>query len=143
MYKTILVPTDGSELSLQAADAAIALAKSLGARLVTWSGVEIYTLPFAEQAYIDQSLYQEQAERQARENAEAVAARARAAGVPCEALTGSTDSAWEGIIEVAEAHDCDLIFMASHGRRGLAALVLGSETQKVLTHTKIPVIVYR
>lgn len=143
MYRTILVPTDGSELSQKAADAAIALAKSLGARLVAWSSAEIYTLPFADQAFVDQTLYREQAEREARAHVEALAARARAAGVECEALSGMSDTAWKGIIDTAAEKGCDLIFMASHGRRGMAALLLGSETQKVLTHSRIPVLVYR
>ena len=143
MYTTILVPTDGSELSLKAADAAIELAKALGSRLVAWSGIEVYTLPFAEQAYVDQTLFIEKAVKEAESNAAAVAARAQAAGVPCVALSSRSDSAWQGIIDAATDHACDLIFMASHGRRGVAALLLGSETQKVLTHSTIPVLVYR
>lgn len=143
MYKNILVPTDGSELSLHAADAAIALAKSLGAKLVVWSSAEVYSLPFAEQVYVDQTLYVEEAMKEAGANAQSVATRAAAAGVPCIALSGMADSVWEGIINAATEHGCDLILMASHGRRGVAALLLGSETQKVLTHSKVPVLVYR
>ncbi len=143
MYQRILVPTDGSELSTRAADAAIALARSLGARLLAWSSAEVYSLPFAEQVYVDQTLYVEQAMKEAAAHAQAVAARATAAGVPCEAFSGMADSIWQGIIDAAGEHGCDLIFMASHGRRGVAALLLGSETQKVLTHSKIPVLVYR
>lgn len=143
MYKNILVPTDGSELSLHAADAAIALAKSLGAKLVVWSSAEVYSLPFAEQVYVDQTLYVEEAMKEAGANAQSVATRAAAAGVPCTALSGMADSVWEGIINAATEHGCDLILMASHGRRGVAALLLGSETQKVLTHSKVPVLVYR
>ncbi|MEB2315624.1 MAG: universal stress protein [Xanthomonadaceae bacterium] len=143
MYQSILVPTDGSELSLRAADAAIALAKALGARLVAWSSAEVYSLPFAEQVYVDQTLYVEEAMKEAATNAQAVATRAADAGVACQAFSGMADSIWEGIISAASEHGCDLIFMASHGRRGMAALLLGSETQKVLTHSKLPVLVYR
>ncbi len=143
MYQSILVPTDGSELSLRAADAAIALAKALGARLVAWSSAEVYSLPFAEQVYVDQTLYVEEAMKEAATNAQAVATRAADAGVACQAFSGMADSIWEGIINAASEHGCDLIFMASHGRRGMAALLLGSETQKVLTHSKLPVLVYR
>ncbi len=143
MYQSILVPTDGSELSLRAADAAIALAKALGARVVAWSSAEVYSLPFAEQVQVDQTRYVEEAMKEAASNAHAVAARAAAAGVPCQAFSGMADSIWEGVITAAAEHGCDLIFMASHGRRGMAALLLGSETQKVLTHSKIPVLVYR
>ncbi len=143
MYQRILGPTDGSELSTRAADAAIALARTLGARLLAWSSAEVYSLPFAEQVYVDQTLYVEQAMKEAAAHAQAVAARATAAGVSCEAFSGMADSIWQGIIDAAGEHGCDLIFMASHGRRGVAALLLGSETQKVLTHSKIPVLVYR
>ncbi|HRN58691.1 MAG TPA: universal stress protein [Chiayiivirga sp.] len=143
MYQSILVPTDGSELSLRAADAAIALAKALGARLVAWSSAEVYSQVFAEQVYVDQTLYVEEAMKEAATNAQAVATRAADAGVACQAFSGMSDSIWEGIINAASEHGCDLIFMASHGRRGMAALLLGSETQKVLTHSKLPVLVYR
>lgn len=143
MYQTILFPTDGSELSLKAADAAIELAKTLGSRLIVWSGAEVYTLPFAEQVYVDQTLVVEQAMKEAQANVDAIAARAAAASVPCQGFTGMSDSHWQGIIDAATDHACDLIFMASHGRRGVAALLLGSETQKVLTHSTIPVLVYR
>lgn len=143
MYQCILFPTDGSELSQRAAGAAIDLARTLGARLVAWSCAEVYSLPFAEQVYVDQTLYVEEAMKAANANAQAVAARAALAGVPCEAHSGLASSIWEGVIEAADTHGCDLIFMASHGRRGVAALLLGSETQKVLTHSKVPVLVYR
>ncbi len=143
MYQTILFPTDGSELSHKAADAAIELAKTLGSRLIAWSGAEVYALPFAEQAYVDQTLVVELAMKEAQANVDAIAARAAAAGVPCKAFTGMSDSHWQGIIDAANDHACDLIFMASHGRRGVAALLLGSETQKVLTHSTVPVLVYR
>lgn len=143
MYRTILVPTDGSELSDKAADAAIELAKALGSRLVAWSGAEIYVPPFADQAFIDQTRYREQAVQEARERVERLAARAQAAGIACEAVHGTPEMPWKGIIETATDKGCDLIFMASHGRRGIAALLLGSETQKVLTHSTIPVLVYR
>ena len=143
MYQTILFPTDGSELSHKAADAAIELDKTLGSRLIAWSGAEVYALPFAEQAYVDQTLVVELAMKEAQANVDAIAARAAAAGVPCKAFTGMSDSHWQGIIDAANDHACDLIFMASHGRRGVAALLLGSETQKVLTHSTVPVLVYR
>ncbi|MGH8631829.1 MAG: universal stress protein, partial [Burkholderiales bacterium] len=72
-----------------------------------------------------------------------IAEMAARGGVACETLCLTNDHPWEGIIEAATTHGCDLIFMASHGRRGLSALLLGSETMKVLTHTKVPVLVYR
>ena len=73
----------------------------------------------------------------------AVGAACAAAGVSCTALTLEALHPWEAIIEHARKHDCDLIVMGSHGRRGVSALLLGSETQKVLTHSKIPVLVVR
>lgn len=143
MYQTILLPTDGSELSHKAADAALTLAKALGARLVVWGGAEVYTLPFAEQAYVDHTLLVEQTMTEAQANVDAIADKAAAVGVACQTATGLSDSVWKGIIDAATDHACDLIVMASHGRGGMVALLLGSETQKVLTHSSIPVLVYR
>ena len=143
MYQSILFPTDGSDLSDKAAAAAIELAKSLGAKLIVWAGAEIYTLPVAMQATVDQNLLYAEALNEAQANVDAVIARAAAAGVSCEAATSVTDSPWQSIIQAADDHACDLIFMGSHGRRGVAALLLGSQTQKVLTHSSLPVLVYR
>lgn len=143
MYKTILFPTDGSDLSDKAAGAAIELAKSLDAKLIVWAGAEIYTLPVAMQASVDQNLLYAEALNEAQSNVDAVVARAAAAGVSCGAATSVTDSPWQSIIQAADDHACDLIFMGSHGRRGVAALLLGSQTQKVLTHSSLPVLVYR
>lgn len=143
MYQSILFPTDGSDLSGKAAGAAIELAKSLGAKLIVWAGAEIYTLPVAMQATVDQNLLIAEALNEAQSNVDAVVARAVAAGVDCESATNVTDSPWQGIIQAADDHACDLIFMGSHGRRGVAALLLGSQTQKVLTHSAVPVLVFR
>ncbi len=143
MYQSILFPTDGSELSVKAADAAIELAKALGARLVVWSGAELYSLPLAIQASVDQNLLTAEALNEAQASVDAVSARAATAGISCTSAINVTDSPWRGIIQAADDHACDLIFMASHGRRGVAALLLGSQTQKVLTHSSIPVLVYR
>lgn len=143
MYQSILFPTDGSDLSAKAADAAIELAKALGAKLIVWAGAEIYTLPVAMQATVDQNVLIAEALNEAQSNADAIVARAVAAGVECEGATNVTDSPWQGIIQAADDHACDLIFMGSHGRRGVAALLLGSQTQKVLTHSSLPVLVFR
>jgi nucleotide-binding universal stress UspA family protein len=83
------------------------------------------------------------AEQQAREILMAHEASAKAAGVSCASVTSISDIPYEAIIAAAEKVGADLIFMASHGRRGISGLLLGSETQKVLTHSKIPVLVYR
>jgi nucleotide-binding universal stress UspA family protein len=147
MFKHILVPTDGSSLSENAARAAVQLAKALGARVTGFYASEKYAVaPFFDMAYISTPSYQEFA---AEQNEKALAAlaqierEARAAGVPCETEHHPGALPYKSIIEMAQMRGCDLIFMASHGRRGLDALLLGSETGKVLTHTIIPVLVHR
>jgi nucleotide-binding universal stress UspA family protein len=144
MYKCILVPTDGSEITQKSVQTAIDLAKSLGAQLHTLCVKEPFPYgaisemqPTPPQEFFDAQ------ERIATRHVAAVAEAAAAAGVPCEALTVEGLHPWEAIIEHAERTGCDLLVMASHGRRGVSALLLGSETQKVLTHTKIPVLVVR
>jgi len=84
-----------------------------------------------------------QHEREADRNLSVIEKAAKDAGVPCETICEISDYPFEAIIKVAEKRGCDLIMMASHGRRGIGALLIGSETQKVLTHTRIPVLVYR
>ena len=143
MYQSILFPTDGSDVSAKAAEPAIQLAKALGARLIVWSGAEVYALPLAVQAAVDQNLLIAEALNEAQAAVDAVVAKAAAAGIQCEGATAVTDSPWQGVIQAAEDHACDLIFMASHGRRGMAALLLGSQAQKVLTHSSVPVLVHR
>ncbi len=143
MFRKFLVPTDGSELSLKAVEGAIELAQRLGAEVLVWSGAEAYPITFAEQAYLDQAALREAARDTARRHAQATAEKIRLAQVPCEVKIEDAETVWGGIIAAAEQNGCDLIFMASHGRRGLSALLLGSETQKVLTHSAIPVLVYR
>ncbi|HEY4069769.1 MAG TPA: universal stress protein [Burkholderiaceae bacterium] len=144
MYTRILVPTDGSDITAKAVDAAIALAKSLGARLYTISAKE----PFPYSAISEmqptppQEFFDAQ-ERIAGQRVQAVAKLAEAAGVTCQTKTVEALHPWEAIIDHAKHMECDLIVMASHGRRGVSALLLGSETQKLLTHTKIPVLVVR
>ena len=144
MFKRFLIPTDGSDITAKAADAAIRLAKSLGAQVYTISVKE----PFPYSAISEmqptppQEFYDAQ-ERIANKRVQAVRDACAAAGVPCEAHTVEALHPWEAIIEHAQRTDCDLMVMASHGRRGVTALLLGSETQKVLTHSTIPVLVVR
>jgi nucleotide-binding universal stress UspA family protein len=145
MFKHILLPTDGSALSQVAIQKAVHLAKSMKAKI---TGVSV----MPEQKYY---LYQtdiivqvkeetvKQHKMQASRNLSFIEKAAKEAGVPCETLYESSDHPYEAIIGVAEKRDCDLIMMASHGQRGVKGLLLGSETQKVLTHSKIPVLVYR
>jgi len=147
MYKNFLLPTDGSEPSEAAVDAALKLAAETGAQVLALNIQMPYVPPaFAEMAlaapFTDTEY--ERAVTQASEKLLAsVAERARALNVSCKTMTKLDTSVWETIIDVAEDEACDLIFMASHGRKGLAALILGSETQKVLTHSGVPVLVHR
>lgn len=147
MFKHILVPTDGSELSRQTARRAVSFAKEAGARVTAFFAKPEYPVAyFGEGALIDPSTpesFAEMTERLADEYLGEVRAMCEEAGVDCATLSDTSDVPYEAIIKAAENAACDLIFMASHGRRGLSGLLLGSETNKVLTHTTIPVLVYR
>ena len=145
MFKHILLPTDGSELSEAANQQGIRFAKSIGAK-VTGLCVMPLQHPFFYETEIPMDAL-EQAAKRYKELAEthlaAIEKEAKAAEVACEVVYEKNDYPYEAIIRVAEQKGCDLIMMASHGRRGVGAFLIGSETQKVLTHSKIPVLVYR
>lgn len=147
MYQHILLPTDGSALSEKANVHAIGLASALGARLTVFHASPEYpTLIFAEGVVLEPisaGEYEMRANEQAHAIVEAVRQRAQAAGVQCETLHSIAPIPWEAILEAARGVGADVIVMASHGRRGLGALILGSETQRVLMHTSLPVIVVR
>lgn len=147
MFKNILVPTDGSALSQENARRAVGFAKETGARITAFFAKPGYPVTYyGEGALIDPTSpekFAELAEQQARENLGFVEELASEAGVACQTLSLTSDVPYEAIIEAATRSGCDLIFMASHGRRGFSGLLLGSETNKVLTHSKIPVLVYR
>ncbi len=147
MFKHILVPTDGSTLSAVAVGKAIDFAKETGARITFFFAKAEYPIAYyGEGALIDPASpekFAQMTENQAREVLKAALDQAAAAGVAAEGADATDDSPYEAIIAAASERGCDLIFMASHGRRGITGLLLGSETQKVLTHSKIPVLVYR
>lgn len=147
MFKHILVPTDGSTLSNDAVKRAIAFAREASARLTFMFAKPDYPVAFyGEGALIDPTTpekFAEMAEQQANEILSACESLARESGVESSSVSLTSDIPYEAIINAAESSSCDLIFMASHGRRGITGLLLGSETQKVLTHSKIPVLVYR
>lgn len=145
MFRCILVPTDGSELSRRAAEQAVQFAKQVGARLVALSVAEPFPYaPMGEVGFVpDLVNYEQKMVEISRTAVTKVAEAAREAGVECEVEVTESFSPHEEIVRQAKRHACDLIFMASHGRRGLDRLFLGSETQKVLTHVAIPVLVYR
>lgn len=144
MYKHILIPTDGSEVTGKAVDTAIGLARSLGAKLSTISVKEPfpYSAISEMQPVPPQEFYDAQ-ERIAAGRVKAVVDAARAAGLDCAASTVEALHPWEALLEYAGNEGVDLVVMASHGRRGVAALLLGSETQRVLLHSKIPVLVVK
>ena len=147
MFKHLLVPTDGSKLSTDTVRRAITFAREAGAKITFFFAKPDYPVAFyGEGALIDPTTpekFAEMAEQQAREILGAAEALASAAGVPCTAMARTSEIPYVAIIEAAQDAGCDLIFMASHGRRGISGLLLGSETQKVLTHSTIPVLVYR
>jgi nucleotide-binding universal stress UspA family protein len=147
MYKHILIPTDGSELSEKAIEAGIQFARGMGARVTGFTAVPEYKLPSEIELMSRHGVSLEQYERDARLQAEVALQRiadlAKAAGVDYDAEFVQSDHPHEAIVRAAEKHGCDLIFMASHGRRGISALLHGSQTQGVLTHSTIPTLVYR
>ncbi|MFK3737496.1 universal stress protein [Massilia sp. TN1-12] len=145
MYKRILLPTDGSEASGRAADAGLTFAGELGAEVVA-----LHVIPPFRVFSTDATMLEDTPEQYAvasRERAltllAPIAGAAQAAGVPCRLEVLESDAPWSAIVDTAQRLGCDLIVMASHGRRGIAGLLLGSETQKVLVHSTIPVLVHR
>jgi len=145
MFKHILVPTDGSELSVKAVTYGLQLAKMTGAKVTAvtvttpWQSIALGETALA----IDPDEYERRSKEYAEKTLAVVANEAKAAGVAFTGTIATSPQPWEAIIEAAQKAGCDLIVMASHGRRGLTGFLLGSETQKVLTHSKIPVLVYR
>lgn len=144
MFKKILVPTDGTELSAKAIDGAVQMARQLGAQIIGVTVIEPYSYASLSE-YRPESFedYEARMEKVAKERLEKLESVAKAANVAVETVVAKSFSPYEAIIETAKQRGCDAIFMASHGRRGLNAVLLGSETQKVLTHSNIPVMVYR
>jgi nucleotide-binding universal stress UspA family protein len=146
MYKHILVPTDGSTLSLKAARAAAGLATQLKARMTAIYVMPPFSPPMSAEGVVFHAAYStSEYEKGMRKNAEKALAKVVAAAgkVHCATYAVFHVNPWEAIIKAAASKKCDLIVMASHGRKGLAGLLLGSETQKVLTHSKTPVLVCR
>jgi nucleotide-binding universal stress UspA family protein len=147
MYKHILIPTDGSPHSGRAAAAGVRLARALGARVTALFAAPAATpivyrdgLPVG---YTTPTRHGRMIREAAAEYLGAVEEAARAAHVPCECVTLTSDYPAQAIVETAKKRGCDLIVMASHGRRGLSGVLLGSETQKVLIASPVPVLVYR
>jgi nucleotide-binding universal stress UspA family protein len=147
MYKRILIPTDGSAVARKAVKQGVALAKAIGAKVVGFfSPADYRALIYAEYVspvLVSAEQFEGQAAKAAEKRLSFVEKTAAAAGVPYESFYLPGIAPWEAIIEAAKRKKCDLIFMGSHGRSGLAGIVLGSQTVKVLTHSKVPVLVTR
>ncbi|HSI59081.1 MAG TPA: universal stress protein [Ideonella sp.] len=144
MYRNILVPTDGSDITSKAVDAAITLARSLGARLSTISVKEPFPYSaISEMQPVPPQEFFDAQERIAAARVKTVVDAATAAGLECAAYTVEALHPWEAIVDHVKTQGNDLIVMASHGRRGMAALLLGSETQRVLIHSKVPVLIVK
>ena len=144
MYRSILIPTDGTEITAKAVDSAIELAKALGARLSTITVKEPFPYSaISEMQPIPPQEFYDAQQRIALHRVNEVVAAADKAGLECQAFTVEAAHPWEAIVDHAKAQSCDLIVMASHGRRGVSALLLGSETTRVLVHCDVPVLVVK
>jgi nucleotide-binding universal stress UspA family protein len=148
LFKHILVPSDGSEPSQRAAHVAVDLAKRLGARITALHAMQPQALVVPDMTggftyLMPDELYERAVKAQARTITDGITQLARSANVPCDTVTMTSGVPWQAIIDTAAARGCDAIVMASHGRTGVSALLMGSETTKVLTHCKLPVLVTR
>ena len=145
MFKHLLIPTDGSELSQAAIQGAVQFAKSINARVTAFYAMpKFHMLAYGPEMVTDtRQEFAKDCKAHADRFLAVVVQAAKAADVPCETVLKTSDQPYEAIIATAKEQGCDLIMMASHGRRGVQAFILGSETQKVLTHSKIPVLVFR
>jgi nucleotide-binding universal stress UspA family protein len=145
MPSNILIPTDGTPVSAKAATYAIQLAKQLGAKV---TAVTVTTpadaIMVGEVAVVrDKTAYEAHAASEAKKTLDPIEKAAKTAGVACEAVHARNAVVWDGILATAKQTGADMIVIASHGRRGLSALMIGSETQKVVNHSHIPVVIYR
>ena len=147
MFKHVLLPTDGSRVARKAIRAGIRLAKELGARVTAYYAIDVMPAYSYSDGYLLNATLLKEFDKRAREQGEKYLAEvvkaAKAAGVPCRTLMSKPATAHQGIVAAAKKQRCDVILMASHGRGELRTLLLGSVTQKVLAHTKVPVLVYR
>ena len=145
MYKHVLLPTDGSPLSSKAVDLGLAFAKEIGAKVTLLMAIEPFHIISAdvEQLGSTREEYEAYSKDQAEQHLQSLQAKGVALGVACETEHSISSEPYRTIIDTARNRNCDLIAMASHGRRGVSALILGSVTTKVLTHSTIPVLVYR
>ncbi len=146
MFQHILLPTDGSQLSRDTAQRAVDFARAANATITA-----LYAKPTGQESesygnMVEPAVLAQMvsgSEGKAKEYLGFIKKLCKDAGVACTALAVVSESPWEAIVNAAEDHNCDLIFMSKHGRGGLSSLLLGSETYRVLTHSSVPVLVYR
>jgi nucleotide-binding universal stress UspA family protein len=148
VFTHILFPTDGSALSRKALAVALGLAKPLGARITAIHVMAPYAPPLADIAFtypepVSPENYEKAAKKASAAIRVEVEAEARKAGVECDAMSSFSNDPWDAIVDAVSERRCDVVVMASHGRRGLAAALIGSEAQKVVTHSPVPVLVCR
>ena len=147
MFKHLLIPTDGSELAARAVKAGLDFAREIRARVTLFTAMPEYTIPTEGQTLSGRYETLEAYEKRMRQEAEALLgpalAQARSAGVQADVEVGLNDSPYQGIVSAATQKDCDLIFMASHGRHGISEIMYGSQAHGVLTHCNIPTLIYR
>jgi nucleotide-binding universal stress UspA family protein len=147
MYQHILIPTDGSEVAEKAVTAGIDFARDAGAKVTLFTAVPEYEPPSETQVLarrvVSVADHARESERLARGILAPAADKARAANLRFETAFSQSNQPWQAIIDAANRYGCDAIFMASHGRKGLAAVWHGSQTREVLTHSKVPTLVYR
>jgi nucleotide-binding universal stress UspA family protein len=145
MFKHILLPTDGSELSETAIHKTVQFASQIGAKVTGFYGMPLphFSGFYPEIPPVNPEQFVLDHKARAQQYLGVIEKVAQSLNVPCTTTTERTDHPWEDIIRVAQDEGCDLIAMASHGRRGVKSLLMGGETHKVLTHSKIPVLVFR
>jgi nucleotide-binding universal stress UspA family protein len=148
MFKHILVPTDGSPLSQETARQAVAFAQQLDARITAYHAKPDLAAAYfygeaAKTASTPLDQFNQQIDKEVQKNLSYIETLCREAGVPCDTVSTASNSPYEAIVDAATLSGADLIFMASHGRTGIRAKILGSETLRTLTHSPIPVLVYR
>lgn len=148
MFKHILLPTDGSKLSDRAVQRGIELAEAVGARVTAMHAIPEFRI-MADESFVLPTTadlkkrYEKEAKARAEKMLTKITERAKAAGIKADGVCVMGDVPYEAIIDACKKNKCDVIVMASHGRRGVSGLLLGSETSKVLTHSKVPVLVVR
>lgn len=145
MFKHVLIPTDGSALAEKAIRYGVALAKGEGAKITALTVFKPFHVMTLEPGMLTDTTagYAEHVSQQTKKYLDVISQAAKEAGVSCESVSLEHEHPYQGIIETAQKRDCDLIVMASHGRSGLSGVVLGSQAVKILTQSKVPVLVYR